>query len=500
VWQWDWTTRRARRVAATTVAVALGATLLAAAAPAPADNNYGEKIDPQLAAVAMATDPRETLPVRFYGKNLDGLAKRHHIRVRNKLDRLLAGYSGRVKVGQLKKLEADADLSYADLDIGVRPTATIDPVQLADERRKTIFPDADRAGAAWKRGLDGSGVGIAIIDSGILDRGTKDFGSRVVARDGFNHGADAYGHGTFVAHIAAGVSDLQADGTRFTGIAPAGTIYSYNVAHDEGTYSSDIIAGLAAVLENKDRNNIRVVVLALQENAQSSYLANALDTAVNILWKEGIVVVVAAGNRGAGNADFAPANSPHAITVGATDTLATTATDDDVVAGFSSSGTTVDGYAKPEILAPGRRITAFLPPKSYLALNAPAENRMTPEYATMSGTSFSAPQVAAAAALLIEQHPDWTPDQVKWVLMNTTRPVLGSTVGALDLDLATGFLGTPDKANKGVRPAKYGLHGSATADFKASGWTASGWTASGWTASGWTASGWTASGWTYFGG
>jgi serine protease AprX len=239
-------------------------------------------------------------------------------------------------------------------------------------------------------------------------------------------------------------------------------------------------------LANATAKNIRVVNVSLAETVTSSYLTSALDSAVEQLWRAGIVVVASSGNLGAGTMQYAPANDPFVITVGATDTNSTAATADDFVASFSSSGTTGDGFVKPELLAPGRRIAALLPIATTLGAAAPVANVVASGYATMSGTSFSAPQVSGAAVLLLQQHPTWTPDQVKWVLAQTARPVTGVTMGALDLAAAMNFSAAPGSANAGIAPAP--LQAAATVTTvtpNTSGWNTSGWNTSGWNAFSW---------------
>jgi serine protease AprX len=202
------------------------------------------------------------------------------------------------------------------------------------------------------------------------------------------------------------------------------------------------------------------------------------------------------------------------ITVGAVDTNDTRHSADDVEASFSSRGLTLDGFAKPDILAPGRRIASSLAPGSTLARQAPEANVVAPGYATITGTSFAAPQVAGAAALLLQKHPAWTPDQVKWVLTRFARPVPGASAGALDLAGADLLEGEPQSANTGLTPlSPVPAHPRAyvprrklpmcprcpvtpdASSWNAPSWNGSSWSASSWNASSWNASSWNASSW-----
>lgn len=389
-----------------------------------------------------------------------------------------------VAAEDLDRLAASKGVSYVVADLPVSPTGGVDASFSALAQ---LAPAIDGAPAAWRAGLTGKGVGIAVVDSGVAADPT--FGGRLVGA-----GTDAYGHGTFVAAVAAGSTD------GYSGIAPAATIYGVGVAHGDVVYTSDVLAGLDWVLANHAKRHIRVVTLSLSETVPSSYLADPLDTVVEQLWRAGVVVVVSAGNRGENAAVFAPANDPFAITVGATDPAGTADPADDSVASFSSRGVTLDGIPKPDVLAPGRHVVSILPAGSTLADAAPAENRLGDDFATMSGTSFSAPQVAGAAALLLQRHPTWTPDQVKWLLVGSARPVGGAFPGSLDVAAASAFRGKPGRAQPGVRPAHFGVRGQSTASFRAAGdsapdFDASTWNASTWNASTWNASTWNASTW-----
>jgi serine protease AprX len=462
------------------------------------------KADPGLAAVAADAAPTTPLQVIVFGGGADDARKQLRLRGRRDLS-LVGAESVTVKAKDLGELAARKGVTFVAADLPVLPTAA--ETERFGGSLATLYPQLDGAPAAWARGLTGKGVGIAVIDSGVAPG--VDFGRRLVRVRLPGQGADtgdAYGHGTFVAGAAAGSSP---DG-RYAGIAPASTVYAVNVARSDGVYTSDVIAGLGWVRANHRRLGIRVVSLSLTEASPSSYRTSVLDTAVEELWRRGVVVVVSAGNLGPGSVVFAPANDPLVITVGAVDHNGTPEAGDDVEAEFSSRGKTLDGIAKPELLAPGRRIASVLPRASRLGREAPAANLVETRYATMSGTSFSAPQVAGAAAVLLQQHPRWTADDVKCALVVTARSVGGSQAGALDLAGASAAASVPCQRPKS-RPARFGAKGSTTAafrqanaqagrkvakeDWRAPDWNASSWNASSWNASSWNASSWNASSW-----
>ena len=471
-----------------TVLVILGALL--APAVAVAKNPHGPKVDDALAAVADSASSQDTqLHVIVFGnERKNGKAK---LKVKHHLG-LIGAEAGTVSVDELDALAADDDVSYIALDAPVVATAAGAPVSYPS--LANAYPTVDAAQAAWSLGYTGAGVGVAVIDSG--GTAAPDFGSRLtqVLLPGQTTSVDANGHGTFVASLVAGAST---DG-RFVGIAPGASLYAVDVAGPNGTlYSSDVIVGLDWVAANAVANRIRIVTISLSDTTASSYLTSALDAAVERLWLSGIVVVASAGNLGPDSMLYAPGNDPFAITVGATDTAGTASTADDFLATFSSRGVTQDGFAKPDLVAPGRRIAGLLPAGTTLGQQAPAANIVAPGYATMSGTSFSAPQVAGAAALLLQAHPEWTPDQVKWLLANTTRAVTDSSSGALDISAALRFTGTPGVANVGVAPSpsQAAVASGSTATTTTSSWNTSSWNTSSWNTSSWNTSGWNAFAW-----
>jgi serine protease AprX len=470
-------------------ACALLASLLGAAAlavPAIAEAKKS-KVDRGLAAAAESAPPATELRVIVYGnaKKLKAVAEKGKMRIKKQF-RLVDAASATVSAAGLEELANDPDVEYIAPDLPVQPTTAGAPVSFP--LLSTLYPQVDGASTAWSRGYTGAGIGVAVIDSGVA--ASADFGSRLfqVQLNGQTSIADTYGHGTFVAGVVGGVS---ADG-RYVGIAPGASIYAVNVNDTSGVFTSNVILGLDWVDANRQTYNIRVVNISMSETSESSYLSSSLNSAVERLWQHGVVVVVSAGNLGAGTAVYAPGNDPFVITVGAVDNAGTLATGDDRVATFSSSGTTRDGFSKPDLLAPGRQVPSILPVTTTLGLEAPLANLLAPGYATMNGTSFAAPQVAGVAALLLQQHPEWTPDQVKWLLAQTGRSLSGSG-RALDIQAAIEFSGTVGVANQGITPAPQPTAAASTdtsLTSNTSSWNTSSWNTSSWNTSSWNFGAW----------
>jgi serine protease AprX len=166
--------------------------------------------------------------------------------------------------------------------------------------------------------------------------------------------------------------------------------------------------------------------------ASSSYRTDPLAAAVEIAWNSGLVVVAASGNSGpAANSTVTPGIDPYAITVGASDDAGTVEVADDSLAPFSSWGS-ADGNAKPDFVAPGRRIVSLRVAGSALDSLFPdrvVRARNGAEYVRMSGTSMSTAVASGAAALLLERDPSLTPDQIKSAFTGSVKPYGdGSTV------------------------------------------------------------------------
>src|SRR2546421_3219999 len=322
------------------------------------------------------------------------------------------------------------------------------------------YPAVVDAVAAWSNGLHpvtGRGIGVAVIDSGVTSH--PDLTDRVTINKDFNPAVsgteDTYGHGTAVAGIIAG--DGTASGGRYIGIAPRANVINLRVNDGSGAAPTSVImnAILWAVL-HADTYNIRVINLSLLTTVAESYRTSPIDAAVEYAWLKGIVVVVAAGNHGPNSALYAPANDPYVITVGASDDHGTIASADDTLAGFSPYRRTQDGFSKPDVVAPGRRIITTLAPGSSFALNYPGFMVGT-QYIKLTGTSVAAPVVSGLAALYIESNPTVRPGQLKGVLLATSNPLVlpGTGAGYPDAARAIAQTGRLGNADRGLEPNAY---------------------------------------------
>ena len=189
-----------------------------------------------------------------------------------------------------------------------------------------------------------------------------------------------------------------------------------------------VIAAAQWILRTR-QYDIRVANFSLHSATPSSFRWDPLDKAVEKLWFGGVVVVTSSGNYAENgkksDVEFGPANDPFVITVGALDLHNSTSPDRASVAPWSTWGYTHDGFAKPELSAPGRDLVGPIPAGSTLAEERPSRVVHTADgtYMELSGTSLSAPILSGIAADLLMLRPDLTPDQVKGALMVAARPV-----------------------------------------------------------------------------
>jgi serine protease AprX len=266
------------------------------------------------------------------------------------------------------------------------------------------------ADVAFNSGYDGTGIGIAVIDSGVSahpDLISARGGSRVVYSRNFVSGAsgnDDYGHGTHVAGILAGdgSNSTKPNDTRaFRGMAQNASIISLKVLDAKGSGSDSlVIAAIEQAVALKAVYNIRVMNLSVGRPVYESYRQDPLCLAVEYAWKNGIVVVVAAGNEGRDNFSRnngygtvgSPGNDPLVITVGAMNDESTVDRSDDRIASYSSKGPTgIDHIVKPDLVAPGNRIVSLATPSSVLYSGAASAGLTIPAsyYGPGMGTSTS---------------------------------------------------------------------------------------------------------------
>ena len=245
-------------------------------------------------------------------------------------------------------------------------------------------------------------------------------------------GVDRFGHGTHVAALIAGEAGRTADTRMYRGVAPGAYLLNLRVLGDDGSgTASDVIEAIDWSIDHRADYNIRIINLSLGAPVLQPYRDDPVCAAVERAVRAGILVVAAAGNMGQA-ADgrrvlggiVSPGNSPYAITVGALDTKGTAERTDDVVAPFSSSGPTLyDLVLKPDLVAPGRRVTSAEAAGSLLSANFPERHVAGSgpnAYIQGSGTSMAAAVVSGAAALLIEERPGLPPLTTKAALQLTS--------------------------------------------------------------------------------
>ena len=363
---------------------------------------------------------------------------------------VIGGFAARVSAAQRTSLTA-AGLTVTD----DAPAQVEDADWGADSHdASAVYPQADGATKAWAQHLDGHGVSVAVVDTGI--NATGDLAGKVIDGHDFSgegdYTKDGFGHGTFVAGIIAGSG--AASGGAVEGVAPGADLVSLKVAGADG--STDVLRVISAIqwaVDHAAADHIRVLNLSLGTDSRQDWRIDPLDAAVEGAWRAGLVVSVSAGNTGA-DGITKPADDPYVISVGASDDATTVATGDDSVAPFSAVGPTVAGVAKPDLVAPGAHVVSTRSAGSTVDTAHP-DARVAGSYFRGSGTSFSAPQVAGAAALLLQQRPNLSNDHVKGMLVRTADPLRGAAAtaqGAGELDVAAALAAAPGKpANTGLK-------------------------------------------------
>lgn len=489
----------------------LAAAVVAALAMAPAAH-AAPSAQAHLAAVSHRAPARSVVAIAQFKPNVSARAARqlvraHHGRVTEPLPAIHA-LAVTLPARQAARLQRNRHLVAVTLNTRVRRQGS-DAAGL-----DTTYPLTVGADKLWAKGITGQGVRVAVIDSGVSGDspdftaadGTSRIAANVIANEAATTPGDPVGHGTHVAGIIAGDSRNRPPGDpdrgHYIGIAPGADLVTLKTADEDGNSTVlDVLDALQFVIDHKDLLNIRVVNLSISSDTPSSYLLDPLDAAVEAAWQSGIVVVAAAGNRGdaADAVSYAPGNDPFVITVGGTDEMGTDHSSDDVLADWSSRGVTQDGFNKPDVTAPGAHMISTLAPGSFFSQLCPA-CLVGSSYLKIGGTSMAAPVVAGAAALLLQDRPQLTPDQVKSVLLGTKSNAGRTPTGTISIDKAAKQKPSLLSPNLGVVPNPEVLSllvdVAANADLTRASWTRASWTRASWTRASWTRASWSRASWT----
>ncbi|HUQ23015.1 MAG TPA: S8 family serine peptidase, partial [Gaiellaceae bacterium] len=332
------------------------------------------------------------------------------------------------KAGNLAR--AGGSASSAPSSTGIGPLAGVKKIWLDGTVRVALDASVPQIGApkAWQSGFDGTGITVAVLDTGI-DADHPDLAGKVLDARNFTDSdtvTDRHGHGTHLASTIVGTG--AASGGSRKGVAPGATLINGKVLGDYGSgATSGIIDGMEWATGEK---GARIVNMSLGGRPTDG--TDPLSEAVNTLSdRYHALFVIAAGNRGPRTKSVSsPGAATAALTVGAVDKS-------DVLARFSSRGPRVGDLAiKPEITAPGVAIVAAR------ASGTEMGSAVDAWYTSASGTSMATPHVAGAAALMLQAHPGWNGEQLKGALVSTATRNSTNTVfeqGNGRVDLARGI-------------------------------------------------------------
>ncbi len=385
----------------------------------------------------------------------------------------------------------------------------------------------------WAAGFDGEGVDVALIDTGIAPVEALSGPDKVVNGPDLSFdggmdelaGLDGYGHGTHIAGIIAGhtpgADPLAPSEGDFLGVAPGARIVNVKVGDHAGAVDvSQVIAAIDWVVQNRRSGDLDIRVLNLSYNTSSLQDSeiDPLSFAIDNAWNHGIVVVVAAGNEGRGAHRLAnPATNPRIIAVSSSRVRRNSKESKAwTIPSWAPSG---DGVRNPDLLAPGLSIASLRVPGGRLDNENPtAVTGADSELFLGSGTSQSTAIVSGAAALLIDQRPELSPDEVKAILqasahdLGRKEAVQGS--GGLDLGAALG-LPTPTELQAPHRATGLGSLEAARGDDHVSvdgvevvgeytvmgaewdpiTWSGTSWSGTSWSGTSWSGTSWSGTSW-----
>ncbi len=454
---------------------------------------------------------------------------------------IVHGVSAVVPVSAITTLRSAKGVTGVTVDARLSPQSVLPGTSYEQtSTTNSIYSTTLITGAQeyWKRGFTGAGVDVAVIDTGVLVQ--NGLNGRVVngpdlsfeSQDVNRRYKDSYGHGTHMAGIIAGrddgVTSYVGNSSAFIGMAPDARIVNVKVGDGNGvTDVSQVIAAVDWIVQNKNSNglNIKVIELAYATDSLQDYTVSPLTHALEVAWQKGITVVVAAGNDGKASGLAFPATDPLVLSVGAADTKGTLSSADDGVANFSSTGKQAWTGRGPDVVAPGVSIPSLRVPGGKVDSEFPTA-RLGSRFFKGSGTSQASAVVAGAVALIAQERPNATPDQIKGVLKQHAQWLANEsngTMGQGEINLAwilgifgTGFpekpspratgTGSLDQARGTRRPTLNGvalvgekdvLGGAYSAPALATARTAGGtWSGGRWNGSTWTGGTWSGSTWT----
>ena len=479
--------------------------LLVSALPTPSTPVLPTRVQPILLELA-ARQPDEIVSIIVQKTVKDNSLEGQVVALGGKVTAdlsIIAGFAAELKAKDVVPLSQVAGVRWISFDAPFQSAVCAQCVDTSN--LKNAYIQAIHADQVWNQSpyLQGQDIGVAVVDSGIRwqdDLYTIMGVNRVVAQVSFNDGYnptpwDNYGHGTFVAGVIGG-NGRRSNGA-YIGVAPMVNLINVKVSDDLSNGQSTaktVVQGLQWILDNKDAYNIRVVNLSLNSTVAESYHTNPIDAAVEILWFNKIVVVTSVGNSGSGKV-YPPANDPFVITVGAADDRGTGSLADDVVASFSGYGVTVDGFAKPDLVAPGKNIVSLMGNYNGGLPSAHPGHVVHNDYFRVSGTSASAPMVAAAAALVLQSDPELNPDQIKFRLMataNTNWPGYNlAQAGAGYLDVYAAVTGTTTQtANTGTTASQLLWTGDSPPNWDSMQWGSMQWGSLSWDSVNWSSMQW----------